>query len=1062
MNNTFIEKYFYVLKNTDLSQMTEHSLRPVLYELLKNIAENVNKEIKILHEPKRNKEGFGSPDFQILTDASVIGYLENKKIGEDLQKTIKSEQIKKYQQLSHNILVTNYLHWIWLKDNEVVENVELAKITDLRKKNFKPSDEKFKNIVKIIENFFSQTPKGISSADELARELAKRSRMLKDFLQIELERQEKEEKGGKLYGLFLVFQSSVFNELTVKAFADAFAQMLGYGLFLAKLNADTKTITLQNVSQFIPTAFNLIRELVKFLDVLEENKAYSKIYWLVSEIIGMINHLDLPEIQKDLSFDNENQNDPYIYFYENFLASYDKSLRKSKGVYYTPPAIVNFIIRSINDILKKDFKIKKGFANAEKVTVLDFATGTGTFLLEILQQIFLNISVKSQKKNILIKEHILKNIYGFEYLIAPYTVAHLKLSQFLKSKNYQLSEDERLQIYLTNTLERMHPQMNFLLPALSKEGQKAQAIKNKNILVICGNPPYSGHSQNKDSWISQKIKDYLFIDGKPLGERNSKWLQDDYVKFIRFAQDKIDEVDEGIVGIITNHSFLDNPTFRGMRRSLMKSFDRLYFIDLHGNVKKKEKTPDGNKDENIFDIQQGVAISIFVKKKGIKKGIYHADFWGLRKEKYKKSLESSLKTIEWKELKPRKPFYLFKYQDTEFLEKYEKGFSVKDIFIKNSVGVVTGKDKKFIHFHKENLRKNFQYKDDNFKEKYLKQITYRPFDDRHIYYDTEQIERSRTEIMQHIIMGENIGLISIRRSRISKIWNFAFISEHIISGATAISSLDINYFYPLYLYEKTFLDFKEIEAKKRLRQIKRIYNKVSKEYTRLKIMKENNQIQEFFVEEKRALKEETRTLLDVQKTLLEKKFEFEKIENFNINFRKFINDLYNKKFSPEEILGYIYAILYSKTYRKKYADFLKMDFPKIIFTKNQEIFQKLSKLGSELIRFHLLNKIPDARIYNNLGKFLGSADNVVIKVNFVKKKEFSRLYINKEQYFDNVPKEVFEFYIGGYQVLSKYLKDRKNKTLSLQEIENVEDIVKVLQFTIKQMKKIEKETKEWI
>ena len=301
-------------------------------------------------------------------------------------------------------------------------------------------------------------------------------------------------------------------------------------------------------------------------------------------------------------------------------------MRKSRGVYYTPPPIVNFIIRAVDDILKENFGIRDGLADNKRVTVLDFACGTGTFLLEVFQRIFDNIGgADSGRADLIVREHILKNLFGFEYLIAPYTIAHLKLSQYLRDQGHPLSGDERLQVFLTNTLEPVEPQANFLLPAISAEVEAAQVVKEQPILVITGNPPYSGHSKNKGDWITNAVVEYrrrLDELGRP---GQSKWLQDDYVKFIRFAQLKMDAVEEGAVGIITNHSWLDGPTFVGMRRSLLDSFRHIYVLDLHGNAKKVERAPDGGNDQNVFDIEQGVAISFFVKQPDVEEGVYHAD-----------------------------------------------------------------------------------------------------------------------------------------------------------------------------------------------------------------------------------------------------------------------------------------------------------------------------------------------------------------------------------------------------------------------------------------------------
>jgi hypothetical protein len=616
--------YFDSIKNLDIHDATEHTLRTSLENLLNTIAQQENPKIKVIHEPKKDKSGLGAPDFKFKLNEAILGYLENKKIGENLDAILKSNQIAKYKQLSSNILLTNYLEWVWLKDGQIIQRETLCYASDVGHHKAKLDPGKAEKTAHIIANFFSSPPEKIARAKVLALALARRCHELRDFLFHELERQRKDHQEGKLYGLYGVFKKDVFHELELKEFADAFAQTLGYGLFLAKLNAGEQPVTLHNAKQFIPVNFELIRELVDFLDELEKDQ-YHGIKWLVEEILSIMNTLDLSAIHEDLAFTKRQgrlfapteeerllfAKDPYVYFYEDFLKAYDKDTRKGRGVYYTPPPVVNFIIRAVNDILKRDFGISQGLADRKRVTALDFATGTGTFLVEIVNSILDEVSEGIRDQ--VIREHVLKNLYGFEYLIAPYTIAHLKLSQFLRDKGYTLQAGERLQIYLTNTLEPIEPQANWLLPALTREVEEAQKVKDQKILVITGNPPYSGHSKNNGTWISSLIEDYKKVDGQPLGEKNPKWLQDDYVKFIRFAQWKMQQVPEGIVAIITNHSFLDNPTFRGMRQSLMQTFNRIYVLDLHGSTKKKERTPEGGKDENVFDIEQSVAISIFVK-----------------------------------------------------------------------------------------------------------------------------------------------------------------------------------------------------------------------------------------------------------------------------------------------------------------------------------------------------------------------------------------------------------------------------------------------------------------
>lgn len=1048
---TDFEKYFKSLQSQKIGDITEHSHRPALKVLVESFVGN---KVKVLHEPKREGK-FGSPDFKITYTESIIGYIENKKIEENLDKVLKSDQIKKYQALSDNILITNYIDWIWIKSGDIQKRETLCYITDIENKKGKIDKTKAGAVEKLIKGFLSQAPKEIADAKKLAEQLAIRAKLLKDFLLDELKRQQEENTDGRLFQLFETFRSFVFHELTISEFADAFAQNLVYGLFLAKLNADTQTVNLYNAKKFIPASFELIKELVNFLDELD-NEEYRETRWIVEEVLTIMNNIDLRAIQDSLSFTKRRKDannftikDPYVYFYENFLAAYDKKLREAKGVYYTPPPVVNFIVRAIDDILKDTFKIKEGFADKNKVTVLDFATGTGTFLVEILQTIFEKLPKDSGKKDLIIKEHVLKNIFGFEFLIAPYTIAHLKLSQFLKDNGYTLKDKERLQIFLTNTLEPIPSQIKIpLLPALTAETKQAQEVKDKPILVITGNPPYSYESKNpseifwfedvvtetgsrqvkksKTTWIGEKINDYKFVDGLKLKERNPKGLQDDYVKFIRFAQDKIDKVEEGVVGIITNHSFLDNPTFRGMRQSLMKTFDQIYFIDLHGNLKKREKSPEGGKDENVFDIEQGVAISLFIKKKGLEKKILHKDFWGSRIDKYNQCLSDSISAIDWTTIKPNSPFYYLNKNDGKKNSKYKQGYSLSEIFESNSVGIVTSRDNFVFGYTKEEVQKrvtdflNDKSSLDEIKRKYFKekdkidiekvrklvakenwknQITkcnYRQFDTRWIILNNNLVDRARLKVMNHFLGKDNLGILFRRQYKHGE-FTYVNIVDKITEARYMENAFSHVYVTPLYLYES-------------------------------------------------VLSPKTKSDSDA------------KIENFTKPFRKYINKLYSNHFSPEEILGYIFSVLHSQTYREKYSGELKGDFPRIPFTKDKNIFIKLSALGSELIRVHLLEEGADYPY----GDFLGNGNSLVEKPNYVYEKKIGKLFINKTQYFNNVPKEVFNFVIGGYNALEDYLATRKNRELNGNEVETIEKTIKAIAFTIDQMKKIDEQTKDWI
>ena len=597
IKDTF-DRYLLALRETAINEKTEHTDRAALQALLRGVAEDCESGVTVHHEPKR-VPGKGAPDFKVSKGALILGYVENKPIGEKLDRTLRSEQLTRYKSLSQNIVLTDYLDFVWINKNGPPQRERLCHETDLEYPRFRLREDRVAAVSKLLQAFFSTAPEGIGRAEELALALAARSRLLRDYLGEELVRQERDHREGRLFGLFQIFRDQVFHELTLREFADAFAQMLAYGLFLAKLNSASEQVTLHNAREYVPGSFRLIRELVDFLAELEKDE-YRDVRWVVEEVLSIVNGLDLFAIHEDLSFrqrraisrkvrakDEEEhrlfERDPFIYFYEDYLKAYDPAMRKGRGVYYTPPPIVNFIVRAIDDILKGSFGIPEGLADHHRVTVLDFACGTGTFLLEVCQRIFDNIGgPEAGRADQKVRDHILKNLFGFEYLIAPYTISHLKLSQYLQDQGHTLRENERLQVFLTNTVEPIEPISNLLVPAVTAEVKAAQDVKEKPILVITGNPPYAGESKNKGVWITGAINEYKSLWGKtpeglderrPIRERVLKWLNDDYVKFIRFAQMKMDGitfvtkapdgkpiehsvrgVENGVVGVITNHS----------------------------------------------------------------------------------------------------------------------------------------------------------------------------------------------------------------------------------------------------------------------------------------------------------------------------------------------------------------------------------------------------------------------------------------------------------------------------------------------------------------------------
>ncbi|MGL2730229.1 type ISP restriction/modification enzyme [Helicobacter pylori] len=792
-------------------EKNEHTHRTFLQKLLTSLKENFNTEFKIEHEPKRDKQG-GQPDFRISYQGLNIGYIENKRVGTNLNQLLKSDQILKYLELNPNLMLTDYLNFMWVGKDEnnkpsIKREISIANPDELSKP-LKPNPQTECDLIELFRGFFNHEAAPITNAKDFANALSAPTRYLKDAL-IQYQ------KDDQVSSIFNNFKEYLYEELSFEDFSDAFAQTLTYSLFIAKLNHPFEKINLDNVRSSIPKNFAVIREMADFLKRLD---AIKEIQWLLNEILSLINHVDMDSIIKDLNDDK----DPYLHFYETFLSAYDPKLRESKGVYYTPDSVVKFIINALDSLLKTRFKdaplgLKSALDN-ENIKLLDFATGTGTFLLEAFRKALETrktsdggTSTKEDKY-----QNLLKQFYGFEYLIAPYAIAHLNLSQAFKEEfKKPLKENDALQIILTNTLIQPSEIVAYrgLSPIFEKELKSAQEIKkDENILIITGNPPYSGASSNKGlfEWevkatygiepefqtieieknvkLADKIQTLLknvqkqkegsskdalkalkslHSKYKLQKEKNPKWLLDDYVKFMRFAQNKIEFLGHGLFGFISNNAFLDNPTFRGLRRSLLECYDELYILNLHGNARKKEETPQGAKDENVFNIMQGVSINLFVKKaQATKQKIFYYDVYGERVEKYAFLAQNDLNSIEWLELAPREPFYLLLPLKTPLLEEYEQGFSVQDMFQVGGTGICSKRDHVVFHKDKESLlkllkdfstlepselRRKYDIGDDsrdwrlnnaikevktNIKrlEEYIVSCQYRPFDYRWTYY----------------------------------------------------------------------------------------------------------------------------------------------------------------------------------------------------------------------------------------------------------------------------------------------------------------------------------------
>ncbi|MGL2788880.1 type ISP restriction/modification enzyme [Helicobacter pylori] len=829
-----LKEYLESIKNIT-PESNELTHRRPLENLLISLKDHFNKEFEIEHEPKKDKQ-LGQPDFRISYQGLNIGYIENKRVGTNLNQLLKSDQVLKYLELNPNLMLTDYLNFVWVGKDEnneplIKREISIASPDELSKP-LKPNPQTERDLIELFKSFFNHEAVPITNAKDFATHLSAPTKYLKDALIAY-------QKDEQVSSIFNNFKEYLYEELSFEDFSDALAQTLTYSLFLAKLNHPFEKINLDNVRSSIPKNFAVIREMADFLKKLD---AIKEIQWLLNEILSLINHVDMDSILKDLNDDK----DPYLHFYETFLSAYDPKLREKKGVYYTPDSVVKFIINALDSLLKTHFKdaplgLKSALDN-ENIKILDFATGTGTFLLEAFRKALEvrktsdgGTSTKEDKY-----QNLLKQFYGFEYLIAPYAIAHLNLSQAFKEEfKKPLKENDALKIILTNTL--IQPSEiaahRGLQPIFEKELSSTQEIKkDEKILIITGNPPYSGASSNeglfewevkatygiepkfqtieieknvkltdkiqtllkniqtqKESGSKNALKELknLYSKYKLQKEKNPKWLLDDYVKFMRFAQNKIESLGHGLFGFISNNAFLDNPTFRGLRRSLLECYDELYILNLHGNARKKEETPQGAKDENVFNIMQGVSINLFVKKvQTTKQKIHYCDVYGERAEKYAFLAQNDLDRIEWLELAPREPFYLLIPQETPLLEEYEQGFSVQEMFQVGSTGICSQRDHVVFHKDKESLlkllkdfstlepselRRIYNIKKDgrdwrleyaikdvkanaNNLEEYIVLCQYRPFDFYYTYYTGKSksfIAYPRGEVFKHMLPPPN-------------------------------------------------------------------------------------------------------------------------------------------------------------------------------------------------------------------------------------------------------------------------------------------------------------------
>ena len=995
---------------------TEHSFRGDLQQLIEACT-----GFKAINEPSHIE--CGAPDYLLERKGLVVAYIEAKDLEDgDLDGRKKNkEQFDRYKASLDTIIFTDYLDFHLYEHGEWKMSARLAEIQGNK---IRLSDcDKF---IALMEHLRLAQVQQITSATKLAQIMAGKARLLRDVIENALV-QDGEDAHTELNGYMQSFRQTLLHDITPKVFADIYAQTIAYGMFAARIHDKSpESFSRSEASELIPKSNPFLRKVFQQIAGYDLDE---RIVWIVDDLVAAFAATDMEKILSGFG-KNTQQTDPILHFYEDFLYQYDPAAKKQSGVYYTPQPVVEFIVRAVDDILKTEFNLPMGLADtskveveheieqdlkhrkekvlAHRVQVLDPATGTGTFLAETVRQIKRNLGGQLGAWNTYVPEHLLPRLHGFELMMAPYTIAHLKLDL-----EVGIQSSKRFGVYLTNSLEEANPDVHTLFGHhLAEEAGAASDIKkDAPVMIVMGNPPYSGISQNNGEWITNLMADYKKEPGGvvPLKERKI-WLNDDYCKFIRLGQYYVDRNKEGILAYICNNGFLDNPTFRGMRWHLLQSFDKIYIVNLHGNSMKNETTHDGGKDENVFDIMVGTSINIFVKTGKKRKGelaeVYYSELYGLRAEKYNFLDSNSLKSVEFYKVEYSEPFYFFAPQNKAGEEEYNCGFRVDELMPLTSSGIVSMGDSiayaeganiiekrledilQIDYFagqltEKYNLGKNYadfilESKRNGFKIETDKIVTvkYRPFDDMWTYFDSRVLWRSREKVMRHLV-HPNIGFVCIRiNSRDEETY---FVVDNIMDK-TILSSKDNANVFPLYLYPE------------------------------------------------------------------EGSIDTERRPNLDEKIWAQINEVVGKEASPEDIFDYIYGVLHSPHYRAKYKEFLKVDFPRIPYPKNADEFEHYRACGNALRELHLMHNVPESPVRFDI-EGSGEVEQITYTNN--------RVYINKEQFFDHVPETAWNFYIGGYQPAQKWLKDRKGRKLSYDDIQHYRQIISVLLETDRIMKQID-------
>jgi len=1042
----------------------EHSYRGDLQALLESMLDDV----LVTNEPAR--VACGAPDYILTKDGVPIGFIEAKDIGDpDLAgKKANKEQFDRYKSTHDPFIFTDYLDFHFYASGEFMTSVRIADIIDGK---IEPKPEKFDEFKDLIIDFATFGGQTIRSAAKLSKMMAGKARLLSTIIENALTMDAAEEAdqvsepaNTTLREQLAAFRNVLMHDIDAKKFADIYAQTIAYGMFAARLHDPTlESFSRQEAAELIPKTNPFLRKLFQYIAGYDLD---DRIAWVVDALADIFRATDVSDLLQDFG-KSTGQHDPVIHFYETFLAEFDPDLRKKRGVWYTPEPVVNFIVRAVDDILQDEFGLKDGLADTSKTTVtvdtktedeqsptgykrteqevhkvqiLDPAAGTGTFLAEVIKHIYGRFPGQEGIWRGYVEDHLIPRLNGFEILMASYAMAHLKLDMLLRETGVEREPSKRFRVYLTNSLEEHHPDTGTLFAGwLSHEANEANHVKRDTpVMVVMGNPPYSVSSSNKGEWIQDLIQDYK----EGLQEKSLNSLSDDYVKFIRYGQHFVEKNGEGILAYISNSSFIYGLVHRKMRADLLDTFDKIFILDLHGDSKKQEKTMDGKKDENVFDIRQGVSINIFIKnniKSDKRANLYYYDLLGDRQGKYSFLLENALSSTEWEELNPNPPYNFFVPKDFEVGTQYNEWPLLTDIFPVNSLGIEFGSKKYLISPSKielkkfvknyllnsevtnrklqnkfglkttsgwrfENLRE--QSLEEGYKSQLVKECLSSPFSTEFTYH-SKILRRPQIDILRNL-HSPNFALLTLRQTRASEQDCF-FITDKIYSK-DAISIVDRVTGFPLYLYPDSDQQTIDGNAERRPNLDPEIVGEIA--------------------------------------------------DNLGLKFTPEKQDT-DGTFAPIDLLDYIYAVLHSPSYRDKYKEFLKIDFPRVPYPDDPEVFWRLVDLGGELRRIHLLeHPVVDEFITtypvdgdNRITHRLTKTDPGFVKEN--KDDENGKIRINDQQYFGDVPETAWEFYIGGYQPAQKWLKDRRDRTLDYEDIAHYQKIIVALMETDRLMGEIE-------